>query len=73
MSKVKDILTILKYTIKENITKKAFIITTIILMIMIIAICNIPNIIKATVQRTIVKNNLIGLFFKLETRGCFRV
>ena len=43
---MKDILTILKYTIKENITKKAFIITTIILMIMIIAICNIPNIIK---------------------------
>ena len=43
---MKDILTILKYTIKENITKKAFIITTVILMIMIIAICNIPNIIK---------------------------
>jgi ABC-2 type transport system permease protein len=43
---MKDMITILKYTIKENITKKAFIITTIILMTMIILICNIPNIIN---------------------------
>jgi len=43
---MKDILTILKYTIKENVTKKAFIITTVILMAMIILICNIPNIIN---------------------------
>lgn len=43
---MKDIITILKYTIKENITKKAFIITTVILMAMIILICNIPNIIN---------------------------
>ena len=43
---MKDILTVLKYTIKENITKKAFIITTVILMVMIVLICNMPNIIK---------------------------
>lgn len=43
---MKDMLTVLKYTIKENITKKAFIVTTIILMAMIVIICNIPNIIK---------------------------
>ena len=43
---MKDMFTVLKYTIKENVTKKAFIITTIILMTMIILICNIPNIIK---------------------------
>lgn len=43
---MKDMLTVLKYTIKENITKKAFIITTLILMAMIIIICNIPNIIN---------------------------
>ena len=43
---MKDMLTVLKYTIKENITKKAFIITTIILMTMIVLICNIPNIIN---------------------------
>lgn len=43
---MKDMLTVLKYTIKENVTKKAFIITTVILMAMIIIICNIPNIIK---------------------------
>ena len=43
---MKDMLTVLKYTIKENVTKKAFIITTAILMAMIIIICNIPNIIN---------------------------
>jgi len=43
---MKDMLTVLKYTIKENVTKKSFMITTIILMAMIIIICNIPNIIK---------------------------
>lgn len=43
---MKDMLTVLKYTIKENITKKAFIITTAILMVMIVLICNIPNIIS---------------------------
>lgn len=43
---MKDMITILKYTIKENTTKKAFIIATIILMAIIILMCNIPNIIK---------------------------
>ena len=43
---MKDMITILKYTIKENMTKKAFIIATIILMAIIILICNIPNIIN---------------------------
>ena len=43
---MKDMLTVLSYTIKENITKKSFIITTIILMAMIILVCNIPNIIS---------------------------
>lgn len=43
---MKDMLTVLKYTIKENVTKKAFIITTIILIAMIVLICNIPNIIN---------------------------
>lgn len=43
---MRDIVTILKYTIKENVTKKSFIITTVILMAMIVLICNIPNIIN---------------------------
>lgn len=43
---MKDILTILQYTIKENITKKSFLITTGILIAMIVLICNIPNIIN---------------------------
>lgn len=43
---MKDMITILKYTIKENLTKKTFIIATIILMALIILITNIPNIIN---------------------------
>lgn len=43
---MKDMITILKYTIKENVTKKSFIITTIILMLMIVLVCNIPNIVN---------------------------
>ncbi len=43
---MKDTITILKYTIKENISKKSFIITTIILMLIIIIVCNVPNIIN---------------------------
>lgn len=43
---MKDIITITKYTIKENVTKKSFIISTIVLMLIIILACNIPNIIN---------------------------
>lgn len=54
---MKDMLTVLKYTIKENVTKKAFIITTIILMAMIIIICNIPNIIKVFENEEVIIEN----------------
>lgn len=47
---MRDLLTVIKYTIKENVTKKAFIISTIILMIMIVLIFNIPNIINIFVN-----------------------
>ncbi len=43
---MKDIITITKYTIKENITKKSFIVSTILLIAIIVIICNIPNIIN---------------------------
>lgn len=43
---MKDIITITKYTIKENVTKKSFIISTIVLIVIIVAICNVPNIMK---------------------------
>ena len=43
---MKDILTILEYTIKENVTKKSFLIATGILIAIIVLICNIPNIIN---------------------------
>lgn len=43
---MKDIITIIKYTIKENITKKSFIIATVILIALIVLICNVPNIVN---------------------------
>ena len=44
---MKDIITITKYTIKENITKKSFIISTLIILVLIVAGFNVPNIIKS--------------------------
>ena len=41
-----SLLTIIKYTAKEYITKKSFIIVNIILILLIILTCNIPNIIN---------------------------
>lgn len=43
---MKDIITITKYTIKESVTKKSFIISTIVLILIIVALCNVPNIIN---------------------------
>lgn len=42
-----SLLTIIKYTAKEYVTKKSFIIVNIILILLIIAVCNIPNIMNA--------------------------
>ena len=44
---MKDIITVVRYTIKENVTKKSFLITTAILIALIVLICNVPNIINA--------------------------
>lgn len=43
---MKNLLTIIKYTVKEAVSKKSFIIVNLIMAILIIAICNVPNIIK---------------------------
>lgn len=43
---MKDLFTVMCFSIKEMVTKKAFIISTIIIMALIIIACNIPNIIK---------------------------
>ena len=43
---MKNVFTIVSYTIKEAITKKAFIISSIIMFILIIIACNIPNILN---------------------------
>lgn len=43
---MKDIITIIKYTIKENVNKKVFKISTIVLMLLIVLACNIPNILN---------------------------
>ncbi len=44
---MKDILTVMKFTMREMAKRKSFIISTIIILVMIVAGFNIPNIIKA--------------------------
>lgn len=44
---MKNLLTIIKYTIKEAVTKKTFIIVNIIMFLIIIGLANVPNIINA--------------------------
>lgn len=44
---MKDILTVTKFTIKEMIKRKSFIISTIIILVLIVVGFNVPNIIKS--------------------------
>ena len=44
---MKDIFTVMKFTIKEMVKRKSFIISTIIILLLIIVGFNVPNIIKA--------------------------
>lgn len=44
---MRNLLTIIKYTIKEAVTKKTFIIVNIIMFLIIIGLANVPNIINA--------------------------
>lgn len=44
---MKNLLTIVKFTVKEYIKKKSFIVTNAIMVLIIIALCNIPNLINA--------------------------
>lgn len=41
-----DLFTVMKFTMKEMMTRKSFIISTIVILVMIVIGCNIPNIIK---------------------------
>ena len=43
---MKDVLTVMKFTIKEMVKRKAFIISTLIILVMIVIGFNVPNIIK---------------------------
>lgn len=47
---MKDLITIIKYTVKEAVTKKTFIIVNIIMALIIVAVCNIPNLIRSFVS-----------------------
>lgn len=42
---MKDILTVMKFTITDMVKKKSFIISTLIMLVMIVVGCNVPNII----------------------------
>lgn len=44
---MKDILTVMKFTIKDMARRKSFIIATLIILILIVVGFNIPNIIKS--------------------------
>ena len=43
---MKDILTVMKFTIKDMVKRKSFIISTLVILILIVIGFNIPNIIK---------------------------
>ena len=43
---MKDILTVMKFTIKDMVKRKSFIISTLIILILIVIGFNVPNIIK---------------------------
>ena len=44
---MKDILTVMKFTIKDMVKRKSFIVSTLIILILIVIGFNIPNIIKS--------------------------
>ena len=44
---MKDILTVMKFTINDMIKRKSFIISTIIILVLIVLGFNVPNIIKS--------------------------
>lgn len=44
---MKNLLTIVKFTVKEYVKKKSFIVTNVIMILIIVALCNVPNIINA--------------------------
>ena len=44
---MKDLFTVMEFTMKDMLTRKSFIITTIIILVMIVIGFNIPNIVKA--------------------------
>lgn len=47
MKRMNDIFTVMKFTMKDMIKRKSFIISTIIILVMIVVGFNVPNIIKA--------------------------
>jgi len=44
---MRDILTVMKFTIKEMMKRKSFIISTLIILVLIVIGFNVPNIFKA--------------------------
>ncbi len=44
---MKDILTVMKFTIKDMVKRKSFIVSTIIILVLIVLGFNVPNIIKS--------------------------
>ena len=56
---MKDILTVMKFTMKEMIQRKSFIVSTLIILILIVIGFNVPNIIKSFVGEDVKERILI--------------
>lgn len=56
---MKDIVTVMKFTIKEMLKRKSFIISTLIILLLIVIGFNVPNIIKAVKGENLVDKLLI--------------
>ena len=56
---MKDILTVMKFTIKDMVKRKSFIISTLIILLMIVIGMNIPNIMKAVQGEDVAEKLLI--------------
>ena len=62
---MKDILTVMKFTINDMVKRKSFIISTLIILILIVTGFNIPNIIEGfkgedTKEKLLIADNCFG-------------
>ena len=57
---MKDILTVMKFTIKDMVKRKSFIVSTLIILAMIVIGFNIPNIIEIKIKKHHILFNMLS-------------